>query len=255
MDARVGRVAILARRMSPTLYGLSQSPWTERARWALEHHSIAYAYHEHVPMVGEVLLRRKARTKSASVPLLVDGDDVVMGSFEIARHVERSGRGVSLFPSDKEAEIAAWVDLADRMARAGRAWLMHRLLASKAAQAEALPAFVPGFLRGALAPSAAMATRFLVKKYDVPRDPATVARTLRPLLEEIRAAIARSPQLLGTESFSVADLSVAAALQVLRPRGDSGLGPATREAWTNDDMAREFGDLLDWRDAIYRKHR
>ena len=51
--------------MSRTLYGLSLSPWTERARWALDHHGVAYDYHEHVPMLGEVLLRMKARTRRA----------------------------------------------------------------------------------------------------------------------------------------------------------------------------------------------
>ena len=31
---------------TPTLWGLSISPWTERTRWALDHHQIHYRYRE-----------------------------------------------------------------------------------------------------------------------------------------------------------------------------------------------------------------
>jgi len=232
------------------------SPWTERARWALDHHGIAYAYHEHVPMLGEVLLRMKARTTKATVPLLEDGDDIVMGSFEIGKHAEKIGRGAPLFPRDRDAEIAHWADVAERMTRVGRAWLLTRLLKSKAAQAEALPSFVPGGLRGALAPSAGMAIRFLTKKYDVPDNAEQeVEHTLRPLLLELRAAIGDKAYVLTPSTFTFADVAMASTMQVVRPRDARLLGPATREAWTNEALAAEFGDLLEWRDAIYAKHR
>lgn len=247
--------------MRRTLYGLSQSPWTERARWALEHHGVAYTYHEHVPMLGEVLLRRKARTKKASVPLLADGDTIVMGSFEIAKHAERIGRGAPLFPRDMDTQIAHWADVAERMTRVGRAWLMKRLVNSKAAQAESLPSFIPGGVRAAFAPTAGMAVRFLAKKYDVPEDAeAEVEHTLRPLLLDLRAALGKASPgkgayILAPSAFSFADLAMAATMQVVRPREGAPLGPATREAWTNERLAEEFADLLEWRDAIYAKHR
>jgi glutathione S-transferase len=246
--------------MSRTLYGLSVSPWTERARWALDHHGISYAYHEHVPMLGELLLRRKARTKHATVPLLADGDDVVMGSFEIVRHAEKIGRGAPLFPRDKDAELVGWVDKAERMMEVGRSWLSKRLLASKAAQAESLPSFIPGVVRGALAPSAAMAVRFLKKKHSVATDvDAEVEHKLRPLLVELREALRRSEgatrYVLGTPSFSAADLVLAATMQVVQPHERAKLGPHTRDAWTNEALVADFGDLIEWRDAIYAKHR
>ena len=242
--------------MTRTLYGISISPWTERARWALDHHGVAYSYHEHVPMLGEVLLRLKARTKKASVPLLVDRDVVVMGSFEIAKHAERVGRGAPLFPRDKDAEVAHWADVAERMTRVGRATLFPKLMKSKAAQAEALPSFIPGGLRGAFAPSAGMVIRFLARKYEVPENvDQEIEHTLRPLLLELRAALETGTHLLSPSSFSFADLAMASALQVVRPRDGARFGPATREAWTNEAVAEEFGDLLEWRDAIYAKHR
>jgi len=43
----------------------------------------------------------------------------------------------------------------------------------------------------------------------------------------------------------------------VRPVKDSfiALGPGTREVWTQPELAARFADLLDWRDAIYEKHR
>lgn len=245
------------------LYGISQSPWTERARWALEHHGLTYSYHEHVPMLGEVLLRMKARAAKASVPLLEDGDRIVMGSFAIAKHAESSGKGERLFPADQDDAIARWVDVAERMLNVGRAWATKRMSKSKEALAEGLPAFVPESLKGSLAPSAALALRFLHRKWDIPGDvDVAVETTLRPLLGEVRAALAAAPEapglryVLGGATFSVADLVLASAMQVIRPHERAKtMGPSTFEVWTNPTLVRDFGDLLEWRDAIYANHR
>jgi glutathione S-transferase len=238
--------------MRRTLYGLSQSPWTERARWALDHHGATYQYHEHVPMLGEVFLRAKARVKKASVPLLVDGDTVVMGSFEIAKHAEAIGRGAALFPRNKDAQVAHFIDIAERISRIARGWVLRRLMASPKALAEALPSFIPGPLRGISAPTTKMALSFLIRKYDATADDDEVNRTLRSIYEDIRAELAGDAYLLGT--FSVADIAIASTIQGLRPRPDS-LPPATAEAWTNEVLAPDFADLLRWRDEVYKKHR
>jgi glutathione S-transferase len=239
-----------------TLYGLTQSPWTQRARWALDHHGITYRYHEHLPMLGELLLRRAAKlkdkTKKASVPLLVDGDETIMGSYEIARHAESVGRGAPLFPRDPEVtkKISHWNDVAERITNVGRVQVFTKLPKSKLAQKEALPSFVPGFMAG----SASMAISFLAKKYAVPTDlDAEVKQVLRPALEEIRAALAGKQYLV--DVFSYADITVACALQAVRPHDRAPLGPGTRDVWTNEPLASEFEDLLMWRDAIVRKHR
>jgi len=250
--------------MPSTLYGLNVSPWTERARWALDHHAITYTYHEHVPMLGEVLLRRKAGVKGkASVPLFHDGESAVMGSFEIAKHAEKVGRGAPLFPRDRDAEVAHFNDIAERMTNVGRAWLMKRMMESHEAQKESLPPFMPGAIRGLLASSSKMALKFLMKKHSVPENvDAEVERMLIPALDEIRETLGKDtekknggPSYLLGSSFSFADVAIAASLQVLRPRAKSNLGPATKEAWTNDRAAKAYEDLLEWRDAIYAKHR
>lgn len=133
------------------------------------------------------------------------------------------------------------------------------MLESKEAMAEALPSFVPGPMRGVMAPSAGMAVRFLAKKYGISGDVAAVdaktSNVIRPLLEETREAIKESGYVLAKDCFTFADIALASSLQVLRPRSESALGPATRAAWTNEPLAEEFEDLLAWRDTVYAKHR
>jgi glutathione S-transferase len=241
-----------------TLYGLAQSPWTEKARWALDHHRVSYRYHEHVPLLGEVFLRLKARKRPrgtrASVPLLVDGGEVFTSSLAIARHAERVGRAAPLFPAGDDEEVERWAAVSDRIIDVGRAQVLHGLRASREARREALPSFIPGPLRGALAPMATSASWFLGAKYQVPRDPEAMANAeLRPRLDEVRRALDAGPYLRG--GFSFADLAIAASLQALRPREGSALGPATRAIWANEAVAVEYKDLLAWRDGVYAKHR
>jgi glutathione S-transferase len=241
-----------------TLYGLSQSPWTEKARWALDHHTVAYRYHEHVPLLGEVLLRAKARSRpkgtKASVPLLADGNTVYTSSIAIARHAESIGRGEPLFPKESDDEIVRWAELSDRIISAGRARVLAGLRANRAAQREALPPFIPGALRGVLAPMATTAAMFLGSKYEVGRDPdAEGEAVLRPAYDELRKALGGRPYIL--DRFSFADIAMATSLQTLRATRRSPIGPATREIWENAAVARDFEDLIAWRDALYAKHR
>src|SRR5688572_23771052 len=88
----------------------SFAPWCEKARWALDHHGIPYREREHVPLVGELALRIAARRASGpvTVPLLVDGDAVLMDSVAIARRAEAHGRGAPLFPPAHGRAIDAW---------------------------------------------------------------------------------------------------------------------------------------------------
>jgi glutathione S-transferase len=249
--------SILARGMR-TLYGLTQSPYTEKARWALEHHAVAYRYHEHVPVLGEVLLRLKARRRpagtKASVPLLVDDDRVLTSSLAIARHADSLGRAPSLFPAALEGEVERWAALSDRMLGAGRARVLVGLRKNRAAQLEALPPFIPGPLRSLMTPMSVTAAVFLASKHEVPRDPDAEAESvLRPALAEVRKSLGGRATLL--DGFTFADVAIASALQVLTPRARAPFGPGTRAIWENAALAREYEDLVAWRDAVYAKHR
>ncbi len=244
----------LAGRMGRTLYGLRMSPWTERARWALDHHGVAYTYHEHLPMLGEVLLRLKARRKKATVPLLADGDRIVMGSFEIAKHAEGIGRGAALFPSGTDVEMRHWADVAERLSRAGRTLLMERLSGDRVAQADLLPGAFPSAVRTTLAPMAGLGLRFIASKHEIARDVGSeIEHVLRPLLQEVQERVSGRTYVFASLSF--ADIALASCMQVLRARPWPKVPEALLDAWTNESLANEFEPLLKWRDAIYDKHR
>jgi glutathione S-transferase len=240
-----------------TLYGLGYSGWTEKARWALDHHRVTYRYREHTPLIGELGLRwRTARGVHPSVPLLVGEGEAVTGSFHIAKRAEAVGQGAPLFPADAAELIARWEETSDRVLGVARAHVVSGVLHNRRAQEESLPAFVPGWLRGLMAPSARLGARFIARKHQATSDvEAAIEQTVVPALEKLRTELGGRPYL--KDRFTYADINAAAMLQLLRPADDRymPLGPGTREVWTHATLGARFPDLLAWRDDLYAKHR
>jgi glutathione S-transferase len=237
---------------------LPQSPWSERARWALDHHGLGYRLIEHVPFLGERRLRRlvghpKGR---ATVPVLLAAGEVFANSWDIACYADREGRGEKLIPADVESEAQRWNGIAEQAMIAARALTVHGLLASGQALQESLPAGTPGFLRPVLRPLARYGTKWFARKYALNLgDTETPKRALREALEQLRKAIIGSGYVLAR--FSYADIVMASVLQAVVPVSDRylRLGPATRGAWTQADMAAAYDDLVAWRDGLYERHR
>jgi glutathione S-transferase len=244
--------------MTNQLFGLWYSPWTIKARWALDHHGVPYDYTEHVPMLGEGRLRWKARrpTGKVTVPLLVTDGDPIMDSLEIARYAERHGRGAPLFPAARRSEIDAWNARSERVLAAGRGLVVARTARSERAKEEALPPFVPEPLRAAMRPVATSGLMFFRLKYGLGEVSegerrAVIAAELRAL----REALGGKSYLLG--DFSYADVAMAVTLQLVRPADTARMreSAGTREAWADPALEEELGDLVAWRDEIYTKHR
>jgi glutathione S-transferase len=243
----------------PTLYAASFSPWTERARWALDHQAVPYRQVEHTILLGEPLLRlRTGRLRGGlSIPLLVDGDVKLFDGVDIARWADARGSRAKLFPAGAEKDLGHWVRRATDLMEAGRSLLLPRLLADRAARLEALPAWVPGPLRGLMDPMAVLGTRWVRRKYrDLERHPAAASSTIRGVLGEARARLAAAPFVLDA-GFSFADVALAVALQVVRPVEHPAmpLGAAYRAAWTVAPIAGEFPEVLAWRDRLYAERR
>ncbi len=237
---------------------LHYSPWSEKARWALDHHRVEYREEEHVPMLGEPLLKLKTRKlrRKVTVPALIDDGYVYMDSFEIARWAERAGKGPTLFPGERLAEVRTWNERSEPVMGAGRPLVVMKTGESDDSLEESIPSFIPAQLRKASLPVARLGVRFLAKKYAL--DLSAQERFLDTMSESLAAlqrAVARDRYLLG--SFSYADVAMATALQFVRPVSDEyiRLGAATRAAWTQDTLAQRFPELLEWRDEIYGKHR
>lgn len=240
------------------LIALHYSPWTEKARWALDHHRIPYRVEHYVPMLGEPLLRlRTGRlTGPLTVPVFLDGDTAIFDSFAIARHAERNGSGAPLFPTAHLADITRWNDRADAAMAAGRAFVVTRIAASRAAQAESLPRFIPESIRPALTGMAQLGARYVGMKYGISSDLERAEARMASTLDELRAALDGRAYLFDGE-LTYADITAAMVLQGVRPVRDAfiRLGPATRLCWTMPALESRFADLLEWRDQLYDKHR
>ena len=236
---------------------LTYSPWSEKARWALDHHRIRYDLEEYVPMLGEPMLRvRLGRPFGrVSVPAWIDGEHRITDSFAIARHADRTGSGASLFPAGSLDTIVRWNERSEAALTAGRAMVVKKTSENRSAMEAALPQFIPSSLRPLLADVSRMGISFLRAKYGVATDMGEVERTLAEVLEELRSALKGRTYLL--DELSYADLVMAVVVQLVRPVSDDylPLAPATRETWTHRPFEERFADLCDWRDALYAKHR
>lgn len=235
----------------------SFAPWSEKARWALDHHRVPYRQVEYLPLVDEPWLRLRLRKPLArvTVPVLFAESGPVRDSLSIAEYADRIGKGTKLLPRNRHAEILTWNDKSERALRATRVRVIARMEMVAGAKAEALPKQIPGPLRPVLAVTTGLALAHLRNKYALGRDMEGSQATVRTILEDLRRALGGKPYLFDTLTY--ADITMAVVLQGVRPVPDTfiALGPATRQVWSNEELAREVPDLLEWRDALYANHR
>lgn len=242
----------------PKLVVLHVSPWSERVRWALDHHGIAYRLVQHAPFLGERKLRKLVGKTDGqvTVPVLVDDGRVISQSWDIVVYADEKGDATTLIPSDKEAAIREWTRDVDNASSHGRALVMREMLASPGALDESHPPQVPTLIRPLLRPVTRYGSRWFARKYGLDLEAvAEHEQAVRDVLGKLRNAVKDGPYLLG--GFTYADIVAATLLQGIAPVGDEyiRLGPATRAVWTRPEIAREFVDLIRWRDDLYREHR
>jgi glutathione S-transferase len=246
------------------LLGLVFSPWTEKARWALDVRRVPYVFRHYLPLLGEPALRVKLRrfTGRVSVPVLTTGDGHVLAdSTDIARWADGRGAGPTLFPAEHEAEILRYVALSERALAAGRALSLTRMRADDEALAEMVPSPIRGAL-GRLAPRlGALGVDRTRRKYVDPlTDEEAQRRVLVGALEEIRATLAKGAPGEGVKTllgrFTFADIAMAQALvSVEPPAAGLKLGTASRRAFLDPVLRERYADLTVWRDALYRAFR
>jgi glutathione S-transferase len=244
------------------LLHLSYSPWSEKARWALELRGVAYRGRHYQPMIGELELRIRLRRLSGtvSVPFLRDGKQALSDSFEIARYAELHGSGPSLFPAGKEREMERYNELSERGLSAGRALALARVLGDDTALLELVPRGLRARL-GKLAPRVgAFGVRRTLRKYggtavELAEHERVLVEVLDTLRRELGPDAAKEPKtLLG--SFSYADIAMAQVLAfVMPPASGLKLGKGNRRAFGNEPIAARYPDLLAWRDALYLRYR
>jgi glutathione S-transferase len=238
--------------------GLRYSPWTEKARWALDHHEIPYAYREHLILLGMPRLRWEMRKPfgDITVPvLLLGGGKYVMDSMEIARWADERGTQPKLMPSELDGDIKRWNDICENATDAARGVLLVRMAENPEAQRSGLPDFIPGALRGPLSFMTRVGMNYIAREFNSrSKQFDEHIQRMRDFALEVRKSI-KGNYLAG--QFSYLDISVASTLNIIQPAGQKFLqvSESMRSLWTQDEMVKEFGDLLDWRDRIYSLHR
>ena len=239
------------------LFTIGYSPWSEKARWALDHHRIAYREPGgYVPGFTVPWLRaRYGMRETITMPFLVTGEERIHDSQRIARWAEAHGQGSPLFPPSDLDEIDRWNEDSEEVLDSGRAIFLWRLVEDPAARALMLPKWASGF--PPLHAFARARSRALLQKYG------GVQRTKEAHTERMRAAFQRMStaladgrrHLLGR--FTFADIAAANAVHYLTPvvHPRVPIAQGTHGVWAIDELAAEFPDLIGYRDALYATDR
>lgn len=235
------------------------SPWSEKARWALDHHRCDYRELAYEPILGEYVLRWQMRRPFGrlTVPVLRDGDRWLTDSFDIARHAESIGRGTPLFPKDRLAEIADWNRRSEAALAAGRAILMQGWVETRELAIAALPDRIPDALKPLFLPLGQKRLRSFMAKYSIRDGDPTPLAVLTAELDALEQALGGGRHLVG-DAFSYADIAMALALQQVHPVDPryivrmEGLGPAGMNV---PELESRYAGLIAWRDDLYARHR
>lgn len=239
------------------LWGLTYSPWTEQARWALDHHSLAYRLRKYVPFIREFALRLRMKKfwGKVTVPVMIVGKEVFPDSLDIIRYAEKHGKGTPLLPAELAMEAESWKARADAALAAARGIVTRQIRTIPKGLDESVPQGLPGWLRRPLAISGVW---LFNRKYRLGTQSALDEETrFVEALDALRAALARSGGKYVLGRFTLADISMCTMMQAVLPVESRyvSMGPGMRAAWTQPLLAEKYEDLVKWRDAIYAEHR
>lgn len=242
--------------MAPTLHAASFSPWSEKARWALQWSGAAFDEADYTPLLSEAGFRWKTGNfaRAISIPTLTGAGEPIADSMLIARWADRDA-GL-LFPADQLEAIEEWNYRCDAALAAGRIIATRRVAGSEPARREALPAPLRGKAYPFFAPLADAGIFYLTRKYGFGEASAEAAeQSIRRTLEAGRTAIAEGRNHTVGDTFTFADIALACSLHFVSPHPSLKMGSATRACFTQPALADEFADLLAWRDGCYAANR
>ncbi|RDZ26706.1 glutathione S-transferase N-terminal domain-containing protein [Lysobacter silvisoli] len=231
------------------LVGEAFSPWTIKARWALDRCGVAYAYREYTPGLSEPWLRWKLGRwrQPVSVPVMLTPGRALLGSWEIAQYAGQQAGEECLGAFD---QIQPWDQISEHGLAAARTRVVRAVLADDRTLDEAVP-FLPAGARFLLRPVARNVAGRLDRKYAA----LAFADAHRDALLAVRSALAQSGTGFVLDRFSYADISLSVLLEAVVPQsGPAVLGPAHRACWHHAALAAEFADLLEWRAGLQRDY-
>ena len=230
------------------LHQFRHSAFCEKVRLILAVKGLHADLIEVVPGMGQVALFRLSGQRQ--VPVLVDGEEVVADSTEIAFYLEQRHPLPPLLPADgpARARVLLLEDWADTALAAGvRQALWQAAVADPVLRSALLPEATPSPLRrlvGALPGGVLSPLNDTVSEAIHPLQASQLRRNLDQLL-----LLVRHGSDLEGESLTLADLAVVAQLSLLRFAADAGAPLAGRGVRGFGDNPL-YGPLFAWRDRI-----
>ncbi|MGB3621326.1 MAG: glutathione S-transferase N-terminal domain-containing protein [Ketobacter sp.] len=242
------------------LIGMPVSPATKRVCWALDFADIPYHFEEYLPQITTswVRLRSGQFSGPVSVPVLLGkGGIKLLDSWDIALRAHHDRPQAGLIPDAHREAVAQMNTLSEQIFYAGRILALDRVLADNHALLDLFPSLIPGWCRRPMLPVMRNTIGAIQKKY---ADPGSTEqdqiKKLDNALSQVRARLDGKAYVL-TDGFGYADMTIIAALQVIRPYQPDNSQPqsAYEKAWSCETLATQYGDLLQWRDRIYKEKR
>jgi glutathione S-transferase len=197
----------------PELYQFSASHFNEKARWALDYKGVEHRRHSLLP--GPHKLRIKKISGQEQVPVLKNGDEIVVGSAAIIDHLENLGIGGALYPANaaaREQALAIQRKFDDEVGPAVRLAMFHELLGDQAYFVKMFSWDQPWLSRTAYRAMFPLVKGLMAKEMKINAENAAKGRdTTHDAFDFVIRESARSGYLVGND-FSVADLTAASLL-------------------------------------------
>lgn len=200
----------------PRLITFATSHYCEKARWALDWHGIAYSETVWLPGLHHVLAKRSG-AKRTSLPILLDGGNVIEGSSTIIDWAESKA-------TDRERSLAPTANLAEAKAIERRADSTIGVHVRRLAYAQMLTSH-SHLVKAALFQKASgwhrlvggmmwpVVRRLMLRIYDVGPGAASESRSkFEAELDWLDGVLADGRTYLAGDRFSRADLTVASLL-------------------------------------------
>ena len=226
------------------LHQFRHSAFCLKVRMILQAKSLSFRVVDVTPGVGQIDVFRLSGQRQ--VPVLVDGDTVVADSTAIAQHLEALKPDPVLIPADprEQAQVFLIEDWADTtLATAARLALAQAAVVDGTLREALLPDSLPSSLRQTVAALPGGWLQGIGEVVDQGERASMLASLIR-----LADAVAVSPYLVG-DALSLADLSVAAQLSLLRFPASAGEPLAGQGVAGLSDHPR-LQPLFQWRDQL-----
>lgn len=231
----------------PLLVHVPYSPWSLKARLALELGGIDHDRRVYLPTLTEPWLRLKLRRPrgKVTVPVLFTRGQALTDSLEIARYALAD----SPWWRDEHA-IAHWNDWSQQLLELGRIRTTARVHGDPAALQASLPH--PLTRMGPLGMMLGRdAARRLMRKYPVSSGH-DIEEAMDGLVRELDRGLSGRRFLAG-EDPGYADITAAVGLSFVQAPLSLPVGAASRPHWEVPDLVTRHGHLLRWRDRVLER--